>query len=80
MPKVIEQDGFKFFFFSNEGNPPEPCHIHVRKGGALAKFWITEKIELDYSSGFNSSELSKIVKIANRNILKIKGAWNEFFL
>ncbi|HIS66667.1 MAG TPA: DUF4160 domain-containing protein, partial [Candidatus Scatomorpha merdipullorum] len=38
MPKVFEIDGFKFFFFSNEGNPQEPCHIHVRKGNGLAKF------------------------------------------
>ncbi|MBO5116749.1 MAG: DUF4160 domain-containing protein, partial [Treponema sp.] len=40
MPKVFEINGFKFFFFSNEGNPLEPCHIHVRKSGCLAKLWI----------------------------------------
>lgn len=40
MPKVFEVYGYKFFFFSNEGSPLEPCHIHVRKNGNLAKFWI----------------------------------------
>ena len=35
MPKVFEINGFKFFFFSNEGNPLEPCHIHVRKSGLM---------------------------------------------
>lgn len=42
MPKVLEINGYKYFFFSNEGNPQEPCHIHVRKAGNLAKFWIGE--------------------------------------
>ncbi|MCP4109321.1 MAG: DUF4160 domain-containing protein [Desulfobacteraceae bacterium] len=32
--------GYRFFFYSNEGNPLEPLHIHVRKGEAVAKFWI----------------------------------------
>jgi len=27
MPKVFEINGYKFFFFSNEGIPLEQCHI-----------------------------------------------------
>jgi hypothetical protein len=34
VPKVFEYGGYKFFFFSNEGEPMEPCHVHVRKGSA----------------------------------------------
>ncbi|MBO4628386.1 MAG: DUF4160 domain-containing protein [Treponema sp.] len=44
MPTVLNKKGYRFFFFSNEGNPLEPCHIHVRKNGALAKFWVSEEI------------------------------------
>jgi len=33
MPVILRVEGFKFFFYSNEGVPPEPTHIHVRKGG-----------------------------------------------
>ena len=38
MPRVFELDGYKFFFFSNEGNPLEPCHIHVRKSEIWLNF------------------------------------------
>ena len=38
MPTVFRIDGFKFFFYSNEGNPLEPVHIHILKAGAEAKF------------------------------------------
>lgn len=65
MPKVFEVYGYKFFFFSNEGNPLEPCHIHVRKNGNLAKFWIKENAELADNIGFSSSELKNIQEILN---------------
>ncbi|MDQ3015894.1 MAG: DUF4160 domain-containing protein [Bacteroidota bacterium] len=38
MPNVFRKDGYRFFFFSNEGN--EPPHIHIELGGAYAKFWL----------------------------------------
>jgi hypothetical protein len=34
MPTVLVVDGFRFFFFSNEGF--EPPHIHVEKGDSHA--------------------------------------------
>lgn len=79
MPKVLEINGYRFFFFSNEGNPLEPCHIHIRKGGALAKFWIEPSIHLADSYGFSSKELREIEDIIDGNVLRIKEAWNEFF-
>lgn len=79
MPRVFELDGYKFFFFSNEGNPLEPCHIHVRKSGNLAKFWILDSAILADNYGFSATELAKIKNIANDNITLIKETWNEFF-
>jgi len=38
MPVVLRYQGYKFFFYSNEGNPLEPAHIHVRLAGKEAKF------------------------------------------
>ncbi|WP_248843036.1 DUF4160 domain-containing protein [Comamonas thiooxydans] len=29
MPVILRYQGFKLFFYSNEGNPLEPAHIHV---------------------------------------------------
>lgn len=51
MPKVFEINGYRFFFFSNEGDPREPCHIHVRRGNGLAKFWIDPEIRLQRNEG-----------------------------
>lgn len=79
MPKVFEINGFKFFFFSNEGNPLEPCHIHVRKSSCLAKLWITEKVDIADNIGFSASELNEIKKMAENNIILITEAWNDFF-
>ena len=80
MPSVLLINGYKFFFFSNEGNPLEPCHIHVRKHGALAKFWVESKISLAENFGFSAKELKEIAEIIYSNESKIKEAWNEFFI
>ncbi|HAC32516.1 MAG: DUF4160 domain-containing protein [Treponema sp.] len=79
MPKIFVYNGYRFFFFSNEGNPLEPCHVHVRKGESLAKFWVGETVSLADNIGFSAKELSDLCKVANENKDKIKEAWNEFF-
>ena len=40
MPTIFQLEGYRFFFFSNEGNPREPVHVHIRKDGSRAKFWL----------------------------------------
>ncbi|KAG1649245.1 hypothetical protein GQR58_029181 [Nymphon striatum] len=54
MPTVFRHDGFRFFFYSNEGNPREPVHIHAMKAGAEAKFWVEPDILLESSNGFDA--------------------------
>ena len=44
MPVVLRLAGFKFLFYSNEGNPREPVHIHVRQGRDEAKFWLKPSV------------------------------------
>lgn len=79
MPKVFEYKKYKFFFFSNECVPIEPCHIHVRKDEKLCKFWISEKAILAENFGFSPEVLNELRQIANKNIEKIKEAWHEHF-
>jgi hypothetical protein len=43
MPVVFRYKGFRFFFYSNEGNPREPVHIHARGEGGEAKFWLRRR-------------------------------------
>lgn len=79
MPVVFRLNGFKFFFYSNEGSPREPAHIHVRRAGADAKVWIEPTVELAGSNGFNSRELSVIIRLVIEHRSKIERAWHEHF-
>lgn len=79
MPRVLEVNGFGFFFFSNEGNPREPLHIHVRRAGGLAKIWLIPEIELAESHGFSAREQRQILKLVQYHEKTITEAWNEHF-
>jgi hypothetical protein len=76
MPVALRVKGYRFFFFSLEGD--EPPHIHVEQAERFAKFWLNP-VSLVKSRGFRSNELSEIQKIVeeNRDILLEK--WNEHF-
>ncbi len=74
MPTVLRVRGFKFFFFSHEGN--EPVHIHVRKGDGAAKFWL-DPVNLEYADGFKKQELRAIARILERHERELIRAWNE---
>lgn len=76
MPTILRIDGYRFFFFSNEGN--EPVHIHVESGAGYGKFWI-HPVSIAYSSGYNSSELNRIKKLIEENSTYIKNSWHEYF-
>jgi len=56
MPEVFRFEGYVVFFYANEGQ--EPIHVHVRKAGGFAKFWI-EPLELDYSHGLKTKEVAR---------------------
>jgi hypothetical protein len=79
MPVVFRDGGLRYYFFSNEGAPREPKHIHVKGGGRDAKIWLEPEISLADSYGFNSSELSAILHVVAQNHERILKAWNEHF-
>jgi hypothetical protein len=79
MPIVFESGGFKFFFFSNEGNPREPLHIHVRKAEKMAKFWLKPHVALSESYGMTGKELRYISKVISENANLIEVTWREYF-
>lgn len=74
MPEVFRKFGFVFFFYSNESQ--EPIHIHVRKAGGFAKFWI-EPVDLDYSQGMKIQDLKTAEDLIWENIGMIKEKWYE---
>ncbi len=79
MPVVLRLAGYKFFFFSNEGSPREPLHIHVRKGEKVAKFWLEPEISLAESYRMTSGELRKLIRAIAKNYDLIRKAWHDHF-
>lgn len=77
MPIVFRQDGFRFFFYSNEGDPREP--VHIKKAGAEAKFWVSDDISLERSNGFDARTLRRLAVIVEEHRPQIESRWNEYF-
>jgi hypothetical protein len=79
VPSIFDWNGYKFFFFSNEGIPREPCHIHVRKGEKTAKFWITPYVSLAATYNMSAKELLYLQKKVQENSDLIRRFWDEYF-
>jgi hypothetical protein len=79
MPVVLRYKGYRFFFYSNEGDPREPLHIHVRRGEAVAKFWVAPEVKLADSYGMSGHELTELAQVVRDNREIIERTWNEFF-
>ena len=79
MPVILRFRGYVFFFYSNEGNPLEPAHIHVRNAESEAKFWLEPDISLARNDGFNSKELKEIFVIVETHRMQFAEAWYDYF-
>ncbi|KDE34229.1 hypothetical protein AW40_23455 [Kosakonia radicincitans UMEnt01/12] len=79
MPVILRLNGFKFFFYSNEGNPLEPAHIHVRNADGEAKFWLEDAVTLSRNDGFDVRTLRALTKMVEDNQSFFVEAWNEYF-
>jgi len=77
MPTVLFINGFRFYFFSNEGN--EPMHVLVKKGSEVGKIWLKPTIEWDYHYGFTSKEINSINNIISGSYSLLTHKWNAYF-
>ena len=79
MPVVFRYKGFRFFFYSNEGSPREPVHVHVRAGGNEAKLRLDPQVRVAASYGFDAGTLRELVEVAQTNRELIERAWHDYF-
>ena len=81
MPVVFRYRGFRFFFYSNEGSPREPLHVHVhvRSGSGEAKVWLDPQVQVASSSGFDAGTLRELVEVVQANRVQIERTWHEYF-
>lgn len=76
MPTVLWAEGFRFFFFSNEGT--EPPHIHVEHGDGIGKFWL-EPVDLAETHGLKTKELRRARLLVIEHRLEFREKWREHF-
>jgi hypothetical protein len=74
MSEIFRAEGFVFFFYRNEGN--EPIHVHVRKAGGFAKFWL-DPVELEFSQGMKTANLARAEELIGEHLELIRSRWNE---
>lgn len=79
MPVVFRYKGFRYFFYSNEGSPREPAHVHVRAGGGEAKLWLEPQVRVAASYGFDAGTLRELTEVAQANREMIERTWNDYF-
>lgn len=85
MPQLFKIGQFLVFFWSNEGLPQEPIHVHVAEGKPSAnatKFWITKNgktILANNNSHINEKQLRLIQRIIEANSQSIIQKWKEHF-
>ena len=78
MPTILREGPYRFFFYSDEGIPREPPHVHVVAGEKLAKFWL-EPVELASSKRFRASEIVTLRNDVERNRVRFLREWNAYF-
>lgn len=76
MPTILRWNGYRFYFFSNEGH--EPPHVHIDKAGRSCKFWLTP-VRMAQNRGHPEHEINEIrAKVAECET-DFMGAWNGYF-
>lgn len=76
MPTIANKNGFRFFFYSNEGS--EPPHVHVQGHGGEAKVWL-QTCEITFSRNLSPAHLGWLKAHMKQNVLIYLEKWNEVF-
>lgn len=85
MPTVFRALGFKVFFWSNEGQPVEPIHVHICCGNPKdnsPKFWLTSKGYFIPDDRYNHlKDMTRVLDmfISNGGLNVLKQMWADAF-
>ena len=84
MPSIFDFLGYKFYFWSNEGVPLEPVHVHFTKGSPAKgdpKAYLLEDKSIVFSdeNKVSKKDLSRIKNIIITNYDLITEEWYNRF-
>lgn len=78
MPTILLVQGWRIFFYSNEGN--EPIHVHAQKAESECKFWLNADIygiEEAWSHNLSPRLRREVRKIIFDHFDLIVDEWNR---
>ena len=75
MPPILRDNGYRFFFFSDEHLPK---HIHIEKGDSYIRIEL-ENFQITHRYKVPQKEIKKIIKIVKQKQQILLGAWDEHF-
>lgn len=85
MPQILRIGPYVVYFWSNEGKPLEPIHIHIIEGRPTAlatKLWVTSSgkiIVANNNSKIPEFVLRRLIRALEGNIDYITEKWLEQF-
>ena len=79
MPEILRHGPYRVLFYSNEGDPREPAHVHVHAGSAKAKVWLLPDVELAYNRGHDAKALRFVIALVEHHRERCLRAWNDHF-
>jgi hypothetical protein len=76
VPRILEINGFVFYFFSADCS--ERTHVHVKKGNGEGKIWLRPEIEIFYFRRFKKNEERQILKIVTEHKQDLINQWDAY--
>ncbi len=77
MPIVLRVKGYRCGFYASDAS--EPAHVHVKKDGKQAKFWLAPAVSLQSNQGLWQHELNEVERIIHEHLVELLESWNGFF-
>ena len=85
MPQVFRAGSYWVYFWSIEGDPIEPVHVHVSQGSPVpnaTKVWITSVgkcLLANNASGIDRRVLANIIRIIEARVDEVLSKWDAHF-
>ncbi|MFZ2889081.1 DUF4160 domain-containing protein [Sulfuricurvum sp.] len=75
MPTLLRENGYRFFFFSDEHLPK---HVHVEKSDKYIRIEL-ETLKVTDSYQMTSKEIREVVGLVEKHRENFLEGWNEYF-
>jgi hypothetical protein len=85
MPRVFKFGAYWVYFWTNEGKPTEPIHVHISEGNPSensTKIWITKAGKCflcNNNSNIPKHILRNLMRMIEARNIDVKNKWYEYF-